>query len=146
MSVLVDTNILLYSANPASPEHRGARAELERLRRGAVPWFLTWGIVYEFLRVATHATVFRQPLSVSSAALFVKRLLESASLQVLQETDVHFSLFEAEMRATPEISGNDLHDAHVVVLMREHNLRTILTADRGFRRFKNVDVVDPVHG
>ncbi len=145
MSVLVDTNILLYSANPASPEHRAARAELERLRRGTLPWFLTWGIVYEFLRVATHPAVFPQPLSVSSAALFVKHLLESASLQVLQETDAHFFLLEAKMRATPEISGNDLHDTHVVVLMREHSLRTILTADRGFRRFKNIEVVDPVH-
>jgi len=29
--------------------------------------------------------------------------------------------------------------------MREHNLRTIMTRDRGFQRFKNVDVIDPVH-
>ena len=29
--------------------------------------------------------------------------------------------------------------------MREHNIRTILTADKGFRRFKNLEVVDPVY-
>lgn len=146
MSVLVDTNILLYSANPASPEHRPARAEIERLRRGAAPWFLAWGIVYEFLRVATHPVVFERPLPVTSAALFVKRLTESPALEILQETDRHWALFEREIRATPGISGNDLHDVHLVVLMREHNLRTILTADRGFQRFKNIEVMDPVHG
>lgn len=146
MSVLVDTNILLYSANPASPEHRAARAEIERLRRGMSPWFLTWGIVYEFLRVATHPAVFQRPLPVRSAALFVKRLMESPSLEVLRETDRHLSFFEEEINATPGISGNDLHDTHVVVLMREHNLRTILTADRGFQRFRNIDVINPVRG
>jgi hypothetical protein len=32
-----------------------------------------------------------------------------------------------------------------VVLMREHNIRTIPTADKGFGRFQNLEVVDPVH-
>ena len=145
MSFLVDTNILLYSANPASPEFSAARAEVERLRRGTSPWFLTWGIVYEFLRVATHPTVFPHPLSMASAVLFVKRLLESPSLEVLHETDRHFPLFEDEIKMTSGILGNDVHDAHVVVLMREHNLRRILSADRGFLRFKGIEVTDPVH-
>ena len=145
MSFLVDTNILLYSANPASPEYAAARAEVDRLRSGTSPWFLTWGVVYEFLRVATHPIVFPRPLSVASAALFIKRLLESPSLEVLQETERHFPLFEDELRTTPEIYGNDVHDAHLVVLMREHNLRRILSADKGFLRFKGIEVTDPVH-
>ncbi len=144
MSVLVDTNILLYAANPASLEHRAARAEIERLRKGTSPWFITWGIVYEFLRVATHSAVFDRPLSVSSACLFIKRLIESPSLEILRETDRHLPLLEEEIKQHPEISGNDLHDMHVVVLMREHSLQTIVTADRGFRRFK-MRVIDPVH-
>ena len=146
MSVLVDTNVLLYSANPSSLDHRSARAALERLRDGPSPWFITWGILYEFLRVATHRAVFPSPLSVSAAASFLRRLMESPSLEVLHETDRHLSLLEEELRATPGISGNDLHDAHTVVLMREHNLRTIMTRDRGFQRFKNIDVIDPLHG
>ncbi len=146
MSILVDTNILLYAANPASPEHRAARAEVERLRKGASPWFLTWSIIYEFLRVATHAAVFERPLTAPSAGLFVRRLTESPSVEILHETHRHLSLLEEEIKQTPEISGNDLHDLHVVVLMREHNLQTIMTADRGFRRFKRLRVIDPVHG
>jgi uncharacterized protein len=142
---LVDTNILLYAANPGSPEHQTARTEIESLRRGTATWFLTWGIVYEFLRVATHAAVFDRPLSVPSAALFIKSLMESGSVQILQETEGHLSLFEEEIAATPGLSGNDLHGAHVVVLMREHNVRKILTADRGFERFKNLTVIDPIH-
>lgn len=52
MSVLVDTNILVYAANQECPEYRGANRILEDLRDGEVRWFLTWGIIYEFLRVA----------------------------------------------------------------------------------------------
>jgi hypothetical protein len=144
VSFLVDTNILLYSVNPACPEYGPARAEVDRLRSGRSPWFLTWGVVYEFLRVATHPTIFPRPLSMSSAALFIKRLLESPSLEVLQETDRHFALFEDELRMTPEISGNDVHDAHLVVVMREHNLRRILSADKGFLRFRGIEATDPV--
>jgi len=33
----------------------------------------------------------------------------------------------------------------MVVLMREHNIRTVLTADKRFERYKNLEVVDPVH-
>ncbi len=145
MSILVDTNILLYAANPGSPEHQAARTEIELLRQGTARWYLTWGIVYEFLRVATHSAVFARPLTVSAAVLFVRRLMESPSLEVLRETDRHFSLLGGELSATPGLSGNDLHDAHAVVLMREHSVRTILTADKGFERFKNLTVIDPVH-
>jgi hypothetical protein len=32
-----------------------------------MPWHLTWGVVYEFLRVATHPNVFRKPFSLADA-------------------------------------------------------------------------------
>ncbi|HME00555.1 MAG TPA: TA system VapC family ribonuclease toxin [Terriglobia bacterium] len=145
MSALVDTNILLYSANPASPEHSAARAAIEGLRRGGSPWFLTWGVVYEFLRAATHPVVFTRPLTLAAAVSFIGHLLESPSVEVLRETEAHFSQLEEVTRQTPGIHGNDVHDAHLVVLMREHKVRTILTADKGFRRFRDIEVVDPVH-
>ncbi len=145
MNLLVDTNVLLYSADPAFAEHEAAHALMDRLRRGDSPWFLTWGIVYEFLRVATHPAVFARPFSIQVATLFMKRLMDSPSLRVLQETDNHLSLLREEVQSLPEIHGNAMHDAHIVVLMREHGIRTILTADRGFRRFKGIEAVDPVH-
>ena len=63
-------------------------------------------------------------------------------LYAVKET--HLADLEELAHEIPEISANDVHDAYTVVLMREHNIRTILTADKGFRRFKNLEVVDPV--
>ena len=39
--------------------------------------------------------------------------------------------------------GNDVPDAHVAALMRQHGVRVIHTRDRGFRRFDGIEPRDP---
>jgi predicted nucleic acid-binding protein len=39
--------------------------------------------------------------------------------------------------------GRLVADAHLVALMRQHGVRTIVTRDRGFRRFDGIRVRDP---
>jgi predicted nucleic acid-binding protein len=41
------------------------------------------------------------------------------------------------------LRGDDLPDAHLATLMRQHGVRVIYTRDRGFRRFDGIDVHDP---
>ncbi len=52
--VIVDTNILVYAADEDSPFHTACLAWLENRRSGADAWYITWNIIYEFLRVTTH--------------------------------------------------------------------------------------------
>ncbi len=75
--LVVDTNVLIYAANSDAPEHARCRALLEGWRAQVTPWCLTWGIVYDFLRVATHPRVFRQPFAIDAAWRFVSALLAS---------------------------------------------------------------------
>ncbi len=58
---LVDTNILVYAANQAVPEHAVCRKLVEKWRNQSPPWYLTWKIIYEFLRVTTHPRVMPRP-------------------------------------------------------------------------------------
>ena len=58
---VVDTNVLLYAAEQNFPEHERCRELLETWRRQPGAWYGTWGILYEFIRVATHSRVFRRP-------------------------------------------------------------------------------------
>ena len=51
---VVDTNILIYAADRDSPEHARCRELLDGWRSQATPWYVSWGILYEFLRVATY--------------------------------------------------------------------------------------------
>ncbi len=58
---IVDTNVLLHTINRDSIDHARSKAALESYLAGNENWGLTWGIVYEFFRVATHKKVFLQP-------------------------------------------------------------------------------------
>jgi predicted nucleic acid-binding protein len=73
----VDTNILVYAANLERPEYRAANRILEDLRDGEERWFLTWAIIYEFLRVATHPSIIKYPVPAESALVFGGRLIHS---------------------------------------------------------------------
>lgn len=55
---VVDTNVLIYAADRDAAEHGACRALVERCQSQSAPWYLTWGIVYEFLRVTTHPAIF----------------------------------------------------------------------------------------
>lgn len=141
---VVDTNVLLYAANRDAPEHRLYREKLEAWRQQAAPWYLTWSVIYEFLRVVTHRRVLRSPWTAQGAWTFLAALLASPSLQVLTETDRHEAVLAEVLDELPGLRGNLLHDAHVATVMREHGIQRIVTLDGDFRRFPFLDVIDPL--
>jgi uncharacterized protein len=140
----VDTNVLLYAADTSSEFHGPCRALLEQARSGAAPWFLTWDIAYEFLRVATHPRVYPRPWSATAAHGFLEALLWSSSARLLLPTDRHAVVLAACLAEVPEARGNLVHDLHTAVLMREHGISRIVTRDRDFHRFPFLTVIDPL--
>ncbi|HEX2252242.1 MAG TPA: TA system VapC family ribonuclease toxin [Thermoanaerobaculia bacterium] len=141
---VVDTNVLIYAANEAADEHRKCRERIEAWRRSDLPWYLTWPILYEFARVATHPRVLPAPWSALRAWEFVEALLASPSLTMLQPTRRHTAVARQTLSELPSLAGNVLHDTHTAVLMREHGIRTIYTRDTDFRRFPFLKVLDPL--
>jgi len=143
---VVDTNLLLYAVNPDSPDHKLARAGLEEWRMGARSWFLTWGLIYEFLRVSTHPDVFRRPLDLDTAWAWVTAVLAGRRSGILVETDRHGEVLAELARGHPRLRGNPIHDLHTAALMREHGVTEIRTADTDFHQFRFLDVVNPLVG
>jgi hypothetical protein len=141
---VVDTNLLLYAVNPDSPDHAAARGLLERWRRAEEPWFVTWCIVYEFLRLATHAQVFPQPLDLTTARAWLDILLAAPHAGVLAETDRHGEVLRDTAASHPRLAGNIVHDFHTAVLMKEHGIEEIRTADTDFLQFRFLRVVNPL--
>jgi len=141
---LVDTNVLLHAIRTEAEEHRACYRCLERLRRGVAPWYLTWGIVYEFLRVATHPRVFERPLTATAAHGFIQSLLMSESAAVLFPTARHADVLRSVIEETPALSGNIWHDVETAALMREHGIRRIYTRDTHFSRFRFLEALDPL--
>jgi len=131
---VVDTNILLYAVDRDSPDHAPCRKRLDTWRHQTSPWHLTWGIVYEFLRVATHPNVFRKPFSLAEAWSFVEATLASPSISMLLATERHNQVAAEVFSELPDVHGN----------LVEHGIKTIYTRDTDFNRFPFVDVVDPL--
>jgi uncharacterized protein len=141
---VVDTNILIYAADLHAPEHKICRSKLLEWREQPSIWHLTWGIIYEFIRVSTHPKVFRNPFSLINARDFIQAILSSPSLNILTETQRHHQVMAEVFEQFPTMSGNLIFDAHTAILMKEHGIKTIYTHDTDFHRFPFLDVRDPV--
>ncbi|HXV80429.1 MAG TPA: TA system VapC family ribonuclease toxin [Candidatus Binatia bacterium] len=141
----VDTNVLIYAADEDSPFHVSCHDWLESRRRRPDAWFVTWGILYEFLRVITHPRVLQKPWHAQQAWRFVAALLASPGLGVLVPTQRHAEVAAQVIREIPHLTANLFHDAHTAILMREHGIRQICTRDTDFHRFPFLEVVDPLH-
>jgi toxin-antitoxin system PIN domain toxin len=140
----VDTNILVYAADRASPFHEPCRGSLSAWRSRPDAWFLTWNVVYEFLRVVTHPRVMPRPWTAPDAWTFVEALLEAPGLTMLAATERHAGVAADVMAEMPWLSGNLLHDAQTAILLREHGVRRIYTRDADFHRFRFLEAIDPV--
>ena len=119
---------------------------MESWRHGALPWYLTWGVVFEFLRVVTHARVLPDPWSAEAAWSYVDALRASPSLKFLVHTDRHAAVAGEVLAAHRDLAGNLMHDAHTAILMLEHGVRRIVTRDKAFGRFPFLEVIDPLEG
>ena len=146
MSGVIDTNVLLYGANSDAPEHAAARAFLVDVGRSSEAWYLTDGILYEFLRVSTHPKVFPNPILWREALDFLDPFLQADSVQVLTAGDVHWQLLAEVLDELNHPSGNLFFDVRTVVLMREHGVRRIYSTDTDFLQFSAIEVVNPLRG
>jgi len=144
MAGIIDTNILLYAANRDAEEQPAASAFLCRAADSGEHWFLTEGILYEFLRAGTHAKVFQKPLTWREAFRFLKPILESPNFTILAAEERHWALLEAMLAKLTHPAGNLFFDLRTAILMIEHGVREIYTADTDFLQFPGILVINPL--
>lgn len=144
MAGIIDTNILLYAANKDSDEHPAAAKFLSTAAASPEQWFLTEGIVYEFLRVSTHPKVFPKPLDWKESMRFLRPLLESSNFLILTAEERHWRLLGEILAALIHPAGNLFFDIRTAVLMREHGIREIYTTDTDFLQFPQIKVINPL--
>lgn len=144
MSGLIDTNILIYAANRDSPHYAAARSFLGEALEGAQDVYLSWAVLYEFLRVTTHPKVFPKPLTWQEARDFLSSLLKSPGVKILYEGEGHFEVLQDVLKTLRNPHGNLMHDAHIAAILKESGLQKIYTRDTDFRLFSFLEVVDPI--
>lgn len=140
----IDTNILLYAANQDCREHPAARPFLEKALSQPGQWYLSEGICYEFLRVATHHRVFPTPLTSAHALEFLDALLENPNFSLLSAGPRHWATLRTMLKSLHSPSGNLFFDIRTATLMFEHGVRIIYTADSDFLQFSELEVINPL--
>ena len=144
MAGVVDTNILLYAANRDAEEHPAAVSFLEEAAASVGPWFLTEGILYEFMRVSTHPKVFERPLTWKEGLRFILPILISQRFTILTAGEHHWAILEKVLEDLTRPSGNLFFDVRTVVLMHEHGVREIYTTDTDFLQFRSIKAINPL--
>ncbi len=141
---LIDTNILVYVLNEDSQYSRKANTFLKGLVEGTDPWQISWINVFEFLRVITDPrSIQGKALYIDEAIDFVQNLLAAPTAQMIHPGSRHYEIFTELASHTPGVRGPFIHDTRIAAIMLENGVRKIYTNDDGFRRFRDIQVVNP---
>ena len=139
----VDTNIFIYGHFALYPQHDKARSFCAGLLAGDEDWCIGWQVVYEYVRITTHPSIHRKPMTLQGALADLDPYLSADRGHVLVHSEQHRPILESVAAAVPSARGNFLHDLHYAVLLREHGVSRIFTADSDFAKFDFLTVVDP---
>lgn len=142
MSVTVDANLLLYASDVASTVHERALGTLRECAEGSEILYIFWPVAMAYLRIATHPAVFERPLSPDDAMANVDALLSRANVRAPGEDDGFWTTFRAVTEGAV-VRGNLVPDAHLVALMGQYGVQTIVSHDRDFHKFDGIRVRDP---
>lgn len=142
--ILPDANLLIYAVNRDSPHHEIARTWLERTLSGTSAVGLPWLVLIAFIRLTTNPRVFGSPLAPDAALDLVSGWLEQPCVVSVNPGDRHWLILSRLLRRDGT-AGNLTNDAHLAALAIEHSA-TLHSADNDFRRFDELDYVNPISG
>lgn len=143
MSYSFDANLLLYASDQASEFHGRAKAFLLDRRDDPDILCLTWPVLMAYQRIATHPSIFANPMSPETAWGNILQLINLPRARVIQETET-FAFDFAEISKSAGVYGNLVPDAHIATILRQHGVRRIYTADTDFKKFGFLEVVNPL--
>lgn len=142
MSFLVDTNVLLRSAQPSHPMHAdAARAVGDLLSRGEILHIVPQNII-EYWAVATRPVEANGlGLTITETAAEVSKL--KGIFHLLPDTPAIFGEWEV-LVSRHAVKGKEAHDARLVAAMIAHRVTSLLTFNTAdFKRYTEISAVDP---
>lgn len=140
--IAVDTNLLVYAHRRGLPEHRAARAALERAAASSSGWGIPQTCVAEFWSVVTHPASTGRPSTPSEAAGFINALTATGGGHLWQPGPGFAGrlLQAAEDRG---IQGPRIFDLQIALTAVEAGAGEIWTHDQGFVTLPGLRVRDP---
>ena len=139
----VDTNVLVYAHRRETREHEPAQKVLRELAEGPRVWAIPWPCVYEFFSVVTNARIWKDAASTPDQAWSqLSAWLSSPTLQILSEPE-DFSTILGDFLTRPRVRGPIVHDARIAAICVAHAVDALLTRDRDFTLFPELNRKNP---
>lgn len=142
--IALDTNILVYAHRREVSEHQVASAIVRGFAEGNVPWAIPWPCLYEFFSVVTNLRIWKKAASTPvEASSQLSAWCESPSIRLLGESMDFWPILERFIRR-PRVRGPVVHDARIASLCVAHGVEELLTRDRDFSVFPELNVRNPL--
>lgn len=138
--IAIDTNVLIYAHRAETDLHQSAVEKLVELAEGADSWGLPLFCIAEFSRVVTHRRVFNPPSTIVQAFDFLENVIASPTCRIVRPGTRFLALLR-EIAQKADARGNLMFDAQLAALCAENGIGSILTNDRGFRRFDHLQTL-----
>jgi uncharacterized protein len=142
VSAAIDANVLLYASDSSSGFHVRALETLRAYAEGPELLYVFWPVAMAFLRIATHAAIFERPLSPAQAMANLDALITRPNVRSPGERDGFWPTYR-DIGEHTVVRGNLVAGAHLVALMRQYGVATIVSHDRDFHKFDRIRVHDP---
>ena len=140
----VDTNLLVYAHRRESRYHEAAATLLRRLTEGNDVWAIPWPCCYEFHSVVTNPHIWRDNATTPEQSWRqLSAWTASPSMRLIGETENFLEILENFMRR-PRVIGGVVHDARIAAICLAHGVEALLTRDRDFRLFPELNTRDPI--
>ncbi len=132
----VDVNVLVYAFRSDILEHDAYRSRLDEWANDDEPLGLPDVVLSGVIRLVTNRRIFADPTPPDNAWSRVNDLLAAPASTLLRPGDHHWNHF-VRLAGQIDAKANDLTDAYIAAFAVENNA-TLISADRGFRRFDGV--------
>ena len=142
--IVLDANILLYAYDTESPQHRPARAYLEKIFSATDPVGIPVQSVSAFLRIMTQQGLRHGRFSLQEAVEIVDEWLGLPQVRLLVPGERHWSIFR-RMLLEGHASGRLVTDAQIAAITLEFG-GELQTNDRDFARFPGLRWTNPLPG
>ncbi len=142
--IAVDTNLLVYAHRRSAPEYQEARALIRSLAEGEDVWAIPWPCIFEFMAVVTNRRIWRDDATTPEQAWSqVSAWTASPSLRLLGETNGFLETLARFVRR-PRVRGPVIYDARIAAICIAHGVDELLTRDRDFALFPELQTRDPL--
>jgi predicted nucleic acid-binding protein len=143
----LDTNILVYAHNLASPRHKKAKIFVERIiseedKDGNPVVSIPLQVCAEFINVCTKQTV-DKPLSITEAVNIIKKYSEFLELSIIYPKPTQLQTFLSLLESTR--TRKKIFDVFLAATLKDNNVEGLYTVNTDdFKEFTFLKVENPL--